>query len=164
MLKRLTSEDSALLREAWAWDEGRPSWYTQMDKVFSLGTVEDFIAQLDDKRNAFIGVFDEGLAAIILVVWAGEGRFTAHLLARPKADLNLVTKAAERVLYDMLDFGLMEASIWIAERNKSIRKLSASIGMLPDGIVMWKGSYRGRIIKWLRHSVKREQLLVSKAA
>lgn len=164
MLRRLREQDADLLREACSWDDARPSWYREMDATFSLGTVEDFITQLSDWRNAFMGIFNPDLTAIILVVWCEPGRFTAHVMAKHGTDLQLVTTASKSILYDLLDFDLEEVSVWVAERNKSIRKLCASLGLLPDGVVMWKGSYRGRVIRWLRHSVRREQLLVSKAA
>lgn len=164
MIRRLTSDDADLLREAWEWDASRPSWYKQMDKVFFSASVEDFITMLDDWHYCLIGVFENDLIAIIIVEWKDNGQFEGHLVARRHANVGLIALAAEHVLYDMLDFGLEEASVWVAEKNAGVAKLCARIGLLPDGVVMYKGSYRGRLIKWLRHSVTREELLTRKAA
>jgi SAM-dependent methyltransferase len=162
-MRRLTLDDTRLIRTAYRWDASRPRWYREMDGVFGL-TEDELVKQVTEARNMFMGIFDGELIAIILVVWCGAGRFTAHLLARRHADLGLITIAARQVLHDMLDYELKEASVWVAEKNTGVHNLCANIGLLPDGVVMYKGSYRGRLIKWLRHSVQRDQLLAERAA
>ena len=162
MIRRLTIEDANLLREAWQWDESRPSWFKQMDNVFNSGTVDDLVAQVE--KSAFIGIFSPQLSAIIIVEQHAGGSYEAHLMAQRGVDPAVIIAVGQQLIYDMLDYGLSEAVVWIAEKNRSIRKLCANIGFQPDGVTMYKGAYRGRVIKWLRYSIQREQLITSKAA
>ncbi len=159
MLRRLTKDDSDLLREAYLWDEGRPQWYREADAVFNCGTADDLIAQIDDKRKIFVGVFDPDFTAVVIIEWKGDGLFEGHLLARRGTNLETVIESANYLMRDMLQFGMQEVAVWIAEKNRSVRRLCDSIGLLPDGVVMYKGSYRGRVIRWLRHSIRREQFI-----
>ena len=168
MIRRLRQSDTDLLREAYRWDRGRPSWYIEMDRVFNGGSEDDFIAQLDDPQRAFIGVWDndDHFTAVILIRHHGSGRYEGHLMARKGTDAQLVSVAIQSLLHDLLDYGLVEAHCWVAERNIGIRRLCANIQFQPDGVSMWRGSYRNRVIKWQRYSIQREQiqLLTQQAA
>lgn len=164
MMRRLHPGDEDVLRLAWSWDEGRPVWYGQMDRVFNNGSSEDFLAQLGDPLKAFIGVWGDEMEGVIIAEWKGGGFVEGHLLARRRADTQLLTVAIRATLIDLLNCGLTHAFSWVAERNTGVRNLCVSIGMQPDGVAMWRGSYRGRVIKWLSHSIQREQLLINMAA
>jgi hypothetical protein len=164
MMRRLGINDADVLREAWDWDEGRPAWYRQADRVFNRGTVGDFVAQLADTQRVFLGVWSERLEAVILAHHHGSGIVEGHLLARRQADTALITVAGRHTIYELLDCGLTHAIVWVAERNIGVRRLCVNIGFEPDGVVMWRGSYHGRVIKWVRHSIRREQLLMDVAA
>lgn len=164
LIRRLTIDDADVLREAWNWDTGRPSWYRQMDQVFNRGTVEDFVIQLADPSRAFIGVWSNELYAVVVIQYHGAGVFEGHLLARRGTDIEMIARVVYSLLHDLLDYGLSEAIVWVAERNTSVRKLCARIGFQPDSVWMWKGAYRNRVIKWERYSIRREQLLMNIAA
>lgn len=163
-MRRLGQGDEELLREAWNWTDTTPTWFQDADKVFASGKVDDLLAQLRDRDKWFIGVFDEGLSAVIAVERHGSGQFEGHLLARRRANPEMIALAIEQLLYDLLDCGLTEAFCWVAEKNLGVRKLCAKMEMKPDGFVMFKGAYRGRVIRWLRHSITRDQLLMAQAA
>ena len=164
MIRRLLQGDEDLLREAYRWSRDAPTWFQDADKVFNRGTEDNFVSQLADLRRWFVGIFNPSLEAIIVVEWKGNGQFEGHLLAHRRAVTEMIGAAISQLLFDLLDCGMQEAFVWVAARNKPIQKLCANIGFLPDGIVMWKGSYRGRVIRWLRHSVQRDQLLMENAA
>lgn len=164
MIRRLRQADVDLLREAWRWDATRPTWYRQADAVFNCGSADDLVAQLDDPNRVFIGVWAECLMAIIIIQHHGSGRYEGHLMARRGADLVLIGTTIHGLLCDLLDYELKEASCWVAERNTSVKQLCGIVGFQPDGVAMWRGSYRGRVIKWHRYSIQREQLLMDKAA
>jgi hypothetical protein len=164
MIRRLVVDDEELLREAWAWDADRPSWYRQMDAAFNRGSVDDLVEQLTDRRKVFMGVFDPSLTAIVVIEQHGDGVYEGHLMARRGANPMLIATVIQSLLTDLCDYGLTQACCWIAERNTSVRKLCSTIGFQPNGVVMWRGSYRGRAIKWVCHSIRREQIITSKAA
>ena len=157
-LKRLTPADSDLLREAWEWDKDRPSWYAQMDHVFSQGSVDNLITQLKDWRKLFIGIFDPDLTAIVIIKWKGEGRFGGDLMAKSSANPDSIVEAIIYLEYETLKFGMKEINVWVAERNRGVRRICERANLKPDGVVMFRGAYRGRVIRWLRHSLTREDL------
>lgn len=163
MIRRLTTADAQLVREAYGWDAGRALWYRQMDKVFNAGTVEDLLTRLADKHHAFIGVFDPTLSAVVIVQCHGS-QFEGHLMARRDASVGLLSVTIQSLLCDLLELGLTEAFVWVAEKNRGVRKLCSTIGFQPDGLVMYKGTYHQRVIKWLRYSIQREQILMAQAA
>lgn len=165
MIRRLTSDDADLLRLAYSWDEGRARWYREADNVFNSGPVENLIAQLDDSRKCFVGIWDgDELAAVIIIDCQHEGQFEGHLMAKSNANTTLIQFAIEHLLHELLQFGLEEVYVWIAKRNQGVRKLCSAAGFAPDGVVMYRGAYHNRVIKWLRYSVQREQILMAKAA
>ena len=153
-----------MLREAYHWDDDRPRWYQDMDRVFNGGGETEFLSLLNDKRNVLVGVFDPELTAIIMVVLEGYGVFESHLLARRGANAETIVIAAHSILYDLLEFDLQELYVWVAKRHISVKRLCDNIGLLPDGVRMFKGQYRGRLIEWERRSIRRENLLAEKAA
>ena len=163
MIRRLEQGDEELLHEAWHWSDGAPTWFQDADKVFNQGEL-DAVAQLANRRKWFIGVFDERLQAVIIIEWRGHGQFEGHLMTRRRADIQEICHAAVQVTYDLLDCGLVEGYVWVAEKNLGVRKLCSTIGFLPDGVIMYRGAYRGRLIKWLRYSIQRESLLMENAA
>ena len=149
--------DPELLRLAWNWDEGRPDWFRQMDAVFSQGSVESLISQLSDPQKAFIGVFNPDLSAVVIIEMKGNV-FEGHLMAAPHADAEDIVEAITQLSYQMLDFGMREIVVWVAEKNRPVRRICERANLYPDGVVMFKGAYRRRVIRWLRHSITREQL------
>ena len=163
MIRRLVSGDEDLLREAWEWTNNSPSWFRDADRVFNQTTL-NAEEQLGDRAKWFIGVFDQELEAVVIVERKGNGQFEGHLMARRNANAELIASAINHVLADLLNYGLMEAYCWIAEKNHGVRNICNAIGLRPDGIVMWKGSYKGRVIKWLRYSVQRGDLVMENAA
>jgi len=161
MIRRLQlPDDEPLLREASRWDARHPSWYRDMDKVFNSGTEDDFIALAQNSTNAMIGVFDNNsLIGVILVQMPEPYIHEGHLLARRGADKLLLTTALVTTISDLFNLGMVEAFCWVAERNTPVRQICDRIGMIHDGVVMWRGSYRGRVIKWLRYSIRREWVM-----
>jgi len=164
LIRRLTVADADLLRLAYEWDRGRAQWYVEMDRVFNSGSVDDLLAKLSDVNHAFIGVFDPALTAIVIIQHHEQGQFEGHLMARRGANLQLIKSVISYLLYDLLNLGLSEAFVWVAEKHRSVRKLCANIQFQPDGLVMYKGAYRRRVIKWIRYSIQREQILMAQAA
>ena len=158
MIRRLTVADTDLLRAAYAWDTDRPMWYRQADAVFNSGTDDNLIQQLTEPANVFVGLFDPDLSAVVIIEWRGDGLFEGHLMAKRGANVELIAATIQQLIHDLLDFGMTEACCWVAERNIGIRRMCVNIGFQPDGVAMWRGSYRSRAIKWVRYFIQREQV------
>lgn len=163
VVRRLTADDGDLLHYALTWDDDTPRWYREMDAVFNQ-TPEQLLEKLADRHYWFVGVFDPLLQAVIIVENHGDGSFEGHLMSSRSANVELIQMTITQLLLDLLQFDLREAFVWVAKKHRSIRKLCVSIGIEPDGAVMYKGVYHGRVIHWLRHSITREQLLMTQAA
>lgn len=157
MIRRLDPDkDESLLREAFSWDQGKPSWYRQMDRVFGPDNVEDFLKLINDPLNAFIGIFNPQLVGLIVVALASKDRYAAHLWAKRGTGLPVLVEAGCQVLNDMFGLGMVEGFVYVAEKNRTVRRLCEAIGFSEDGIVMYRGTYRGKIIKWIRLSCSRQ--------
>lgn len=150
MLRRLTSEDSGLLREAFAWDANAPPWFQAANIAFGPNDVEAFL-----NRDAIaIGVFDPELIAVIVLTQTAPHMFNADLLAQRRADVVAIAAGASVVIDDFLRMGMKFGYCWVAEKNRGVRKLCGTIGLTRNGLTLYRGSYRGRNIKWLCYSIQ----------
>lgn len=161
MIRRLLlPDDEHLLREAYQWDEQRGEWYRAVDRVFNSGTEDKFVEKAHDLRNAFVGVFEQDkMIALILVETPAPLFHEAHLAARRGADSTKVVAAAVQLASDLLNMGAIQISVWVAEKNRPVKQICDRIGFTHDGVVMWKGAYKGRVIKWLKYSIHREVIM-----
>lgn len=160
MIKRLYADvDEGLLREAFSWNEGVPTWVSDMDAVFGPQDADDFIKALSN--TILIGVFTPDFCGLLILEPSGQDVFAAHLCAKRRTPLNILTEAASRAIDDFLALGMVEGFCWVAEKNYSVRRLCGTIGMTHEGIVMYRGTYKNKLIRWLRYSVKAQA--VSKA-
>ena len=152
MIRRLdTKSDESLLRETYSWDEGTPEWYRDMSRVFGPDDVEDFLKMAE--KNILVGIFDPEFIGLLILESTLPHCFEAHLCARRGARLGVLIEGTARVINDFLNMGMREGFCWVASKNSAIKKLCEQIGMAHDGIVMYRGVYRGKLIKWQRYSV-----------
>jgi hypothetical protein len=154
MLKRLTSEDSELLREAFFWTQDAPKWHRDMDSTFGPDNVEDFLVMLAEPENILIGIFNPDFVGLLIIACAGNDIFNAHLCAKRGTDLNVLAEGAYQAVQDFLRMGMKEGFCWVAEKNLAVRKLCDNIDFRHEGVVMYRGTYKGKLIKWLRYSIR----------
>lgn len=165
MIRRLDPiVDEVLLRQAFAWTAATPQWHRDMDSIFGPQTVDDFLLMSKEPQYIHIGIFDGGLIGLLILEWITRDVFNAHLCAKRGASLETLTIAAARVLNDFLNLGMVEGTAWVAEKNAAVRKLCGTIGMRDTGIVMFKGSYKGRLTKWIKYSIEAETAVNQAAA
>lgn len=157
MIKRLDPiEDEALLRQAFAWTAECPQWQVDMDIVFGPSDVEDFLRMVVEPENVLVGIFSPEFVGLIIVASAGKDVFNSHLCAKRGSDLGVLAQGAYQVTQDFLKMGMQEGFCFVAERNLAIRNLCDTIGFKWEGVVMYRGAYRGRLIKWLKYSIRPE--------
>lgn len=165
MIRRLDPiADESLLRESFAWDRNAPQWYKDQDSVFGPQDVDDFLTMLKEPNHILIGIFDVGMIGLLVLEHVAQDVFNAHLWAKRKAPFNVLAEGAYQVIQDFLRMGMKEGVVWVGEKNVGVRKLCDNIGFQHDGICMFKGSYRNRLIKWLRYSVKAKAVELEVAA
>ena len=149
-IRRLDRNDTELLRAAYYWDANAPEWFRQMDNTFGWDSEDDFISLVDDPANAFIGIFNPELTGLITASLAGKGRYAVHLWAKRGTSLGVLEEAGYQIREQLVAFGAQEIFVWVAERNRHVKQLCARLGLLPDGIEMIKGCYKGKVIVWHR--------------
>lgn len=176
MMRRLRlPDDEVLIREAYRWDEDRPRWWREMDHVFNSGTEDDFVEKAHNPSTAFIGVFETdetsytpSMIALIIVETPAPFIHEGHLSVKRGADTVKVATACITLISDLFGLGMTQAIVWVAERNIGVRRLCVTLGLQPDGVSQWRGACHRKTgskpIKWLRHSINRQQIEVGKAA
>ena len=163
MIKRLDPiTDESLLRTAFEWDAKYPSWFKQSSTVFGANDVNVFLDRLRD--CILIGIFDSELVGLLILKQVIPHHFEADLCAKRGTDLNVLTKGVYQVIRDFLKMGMQEGFCLVAEKNLAIRKLCGNMGMTHDGCCVFKGTYRNRVIKWMRYSIKPEAVQMEQAA
>lgn len=148
--------DEALLREAFAWQRDAPKWFQQMDATFGPDNVDDFLKAIAEPGVILVGIFQDGFIGLIIVAEAGRDVFNSHLCAKRGASLEALAQAAAQVTSDFLQLGMKHGFCWVAEKNRAVQRLCSTIGFQYEGICMYRGTYRGRVIKWLRYSIRAE--------
>lgn len=156
--------DEPLLRECFAWDREAPSWYQDMDQVFGPGNINDFLAMTKEPLNILIGVFNSEFVGLIVIACAAQDIFEAHLWAKRGTEIGVLVEGTEKTIQDFFSMGMKEAFCLVAERNKPIQTLCASLGFRYEGVCMYRGLYKGRVIKWLRYSIREEARQLEQAA
>lgn len=164
MLKRLTSEDSELLREAYQWDKGKPQWFLDMDGVFGPQTEDEFVGLADDPQNCLLAIFrpiglrivQHEMVGLVIITYGEE--FTAHLWAKRGTPLDVLWADIEQIKQDMFAIGMRACAVWVAERNIGVQRLCGMIGFQPTGVSMYKGTYRGRVIRWRKYILLKEAM------
>jgi len=164
-LRRLYPEtDELLLREAFYWDQGKPSWYLQMDQVFGPDDVDGFLAMLAEANDIIVGIFDAELIGLLVVAAAGKDTFNSHLWAKRGSDVKALTQGINQVVRDFLGMGMKEGFAFIAEKNLAVRQLCDNIGFRFEGVCMYRGTYKGKVIRWMKYSIRPEAQQMEMAA
>lgn len=132
------------------WERDHPQWYRQMDGVFGPQTPDEFVDLVDDPENALIGIFNPELTGLITASLASKDRYAVHLWAKRGTSLDVLAEAGYQIREQLVRFGAKEIFVWVAEKNRPVKQLCARLGLLPDGIEMLKGCYKGKVIVWQR--------------
>lgn len=149
MLRRLEPDDP-LLKEAFHWDDGAPPWFRTANTVFGENDEEAFLR----RDSIFIGILDSELIAVIVLTRIAPHIYEADLLAKRGANLETISAGASVVVNDFLNMGMKLGFCWVAEKNLAVRKLCGKLNLTHDGLTLYRGSYRGRVTRWLRYSIQ----------
>lgn len=147
--------DEPLFHIAFGWLEDSPRWRQEAEAVFGTLDREQYLAAATDSHRLDVGVFDgpEFIANIVLVLRA-KGVYEAHLEAAPTAPATLVVQAAQMVANQLfVDYGAAAIYCWVPKCNRSVAKLNKAIGFQPDGVIMARGTVRGKLVDWHRYSM-----------
>jgi RimJ/RimL family protein N-acetyltransferase len=151
--------DRDLLVQAYGWEhENVPRWYEEMDAAFPV-SLDEWLTHCADERQASVGVFEgERMVGLIYMTLVGKGVFGAHISAARNTSAEVLAEAIIQLRHQMFrDLSTQLVFGWIAKRNLGLWRLAMNCGFRPDGLVMLKGSYRKRVIEWVRVVFTREE-------
>lgn len=158
--RRLDPEaDVECFRLAYGWDRDAPRWYREMDSVFGDYSLNEYVAKAREATQVNIGLFEgrEIFAMITTNLVAmttdptASGVYDLHLAAARHAGAEKIVRAFESIRRQMFeDLNALALYGWVASVNRPLVRLSRRLGFKPDGLLMFKGSVRGRVIRWER--------------
>lgn len=148
--------DTSLLQTAYAWARQTPRWFQEMDKTYGE---DDFEAYLKASRNGSmdVGVFGQRLEGVIILSERKPDRFECHLMAPRDADKETLIQGGIELRHRLFEAGATEISAWVASRNRPLRAICEAMGLTWYGVELIHGTYRGRLIHWLRYSNNRNE-------
>lgn len=157
-IRRLDSDtDRDFYAEAWAWDIDAPRWYQDSDAVFRPESFDEYMKLAHGDDQCDVGVFDDELIGLITVTLRGKGVYEGHLSAKRGANLEMLAEAVLQIRCQLFERGMSEAYLWVAAKNRAIRKLCANAGFYGTFVTMLRGSSHNRPIEWEQWVTTRTQ-------
>jgi hypothetical protein len=152
-IRALKADDYELYQEAFDWTGKAPEWFRQLDSVFGWPDFETYYEQTKDKIS--FGIFDNELVALVTIIERARGIYEAELSARRGTDVLLIIEATRVIRDAVFAHGCLEGFMWVALRNRMVLKVCEAAGFQRDGIRMFRGVCKGRVIEWVRLSCRR---------
>lgn len=157
-LRALKPEDKGLLREAFEWARNSPQWFRDMDAVYPFKDFDEYYEAACGPLQIDYAVFDNDLIGIFTIAQVSTGIFNVHVEAKRGASLRVLTEAACVIRDKLFEAGVVELFGWVARVNRGVMRLGLMCGFKPDGVTMFKGQYKGRVIEWKRLSCSRQEV------
>lgn len=166
MIRRLNpGEDRRCFVDAWLWETEVAPWYQAASRVFGPATLDDWLEASREETRATFGIFDPDLIGMFIFTLRGKGLYEVDFIAKPRCSVGALVDAALG-LRDALfkDLEAEEIYCWVPRKNVPTRRLCATIGLRDTGLRLLRGSYRGRVLEWVRLSIIRPAVAVAQAA
>ncbi len=152
MIRRLDpTTDEHLLREIYTWDKEHPQWYQDLEKVAGW-PLEQFLKEAPDRAD--LGVFDgEEFVALISIIRRDVGVYEGHVWAKRGNKVEDLAAAVNWVVERLTeDLQMRFGYVWIAKKNRPIKKVCTMAGLRFDGTTLTDGESHGKPIEWQRFS------------
>jgi len=152
VIRRLNpKDDEHLLREIYDWDRELPRWYQDLEKV-SHWPLEKFLKEAPDRAD--LGVFDdEEFVALVSIIRRDAGIFEGHIWAKRGSRVENLADAVSWIVERLIeDLQMRLGYVWIAKKNRPIKKLCTMANLRFDGSTLIDGESHGKPIEWQRFS------------
>ncbi len=152
MIRRLNPKtDEHLLRQCYEWDKDYPKWYQDLEKV-SHWPLELFLAEAPDRAD--LGVFDDDeFVALVSIIRRDVGIFEGHIWAKRGSRVENLAAAVSWIMERLIeDLQMRFGYVWIAKKNRPVKKMCTMAGLRPDGATQIDGESHGKPIIWERLS------------
>jgi hypothetical protein len=152
VIRRLNPDtDLDLYRQCWGWYEALPRWARAVLAVYSVSTFGEYL-ELARGPRANIGVFDgDDFIAMVTVEWAAEGVYEVHFSSERRPPRDVIVEAminVTRIVFEEL--GAEVGFSFTPNYDKGIITMLRAIGMRQDGVEKLRSSHRGKVVKWIR--------------
>jgi len=148
--------DAPLFEEAMKWVEAEPEWLKALDRLEGV-QVADLWEEADNPANIIVGLWNDGeYRAMFAYQHSGGGAFECHLMSKRGVRADEVKDEIWRWgwgIFEQLNAHCLYA--WIPDLNRVSRVMTNILCVTFDGVIRWHGTYRGRIMKWRRHTLYR---------
>lgn len=156
-LRRLDpTADLALFAETWQWLEESPPWRKETEAIFGTVDHDEYFAALRNPERIDIGVFDGPLTALVTLALRGRNIYEVHFEAKRGTRAESVIWAGWEIGEQMFsDYGMEMAYTWTPRWNRRVLAINKAIGFQPDNVTMLHGTCRGRLVEWVRYSIRK---------
>lgn len=157
MIRRLNPiTDDSLFMQVYGWLEDSPRWRQESEGVWGSTAPDEWLAATHDPTRIDIGVWDAGeLVGDIVLVLRAVGVYEAHLHARRGTKAEVIVEAVETAAAQLFgEYGAESVFAWVPTFNRAMRRIIKAIGFRADGITMWRGTCRGRLVEWTKFTME----------
>lgn len=151
------SVDLDCYRQVWAWHEALPRWVRDALSAYSVATFDEYMKLADGPRTS-IGVFDgDTLIAMITVDLVAKDVYELHLASVRRPSSELILEAfvnLSKVLFEELKARM--AVSFTPSYDKGILALVRAAGMRQDGVEKLHGVSRGKVVRWVRSIITKD--------
>lgn len=155
-IRRIRPDDRHLFETAYQWLLDSPEWRKQTEQVFGTLDEYEYMRAIDDPGRVDIGIWVEGLfKAIVTLTIRAKDTYEVHFEAAAGTDPEAIITAGH-LIRDQL-FGLYGAQLvytWTPSWNRGVLAIDKAIGFTADHVSMFHGTCRGRLIEWVRLSLR----------
>lgn len=155
-IRRLDSNiDEPLFRTMFTWLEQSPSWRRETEAVFGTLDLTEYLAATHWDRRIDVGVFvGSTLIACVTMTLTAKDTYEVHFEASRQADPAVVVAAGRVIRDQMFAYGTQLAYTYTPRWNRTVLAINNALGFRPSGVIMLRGTCRGRLIEWLQYQVK----------
>lgn len=147
--------DHVLFEQSYQWLIDGPQWRRECEAVFGTLDRTKWLAQTYTQGRFDIGIFiDQHFAASVGLIVRGTSIYEVHFDAERGTPLEAVIDAGISIRDQMFDYGMQWCYTWIPHWNRPVLAVNKAIGFHPDNVSMLHGTCRGRLIEWVRYSLR----------
>lgn len=147
--------DHLLFEQAYQWLIDGPAWRRETEAVFNTLDRTEWLAGAHLPGRIDIGIFlVSELTADVVLTMRGSNIYEVHFDAQRGTPTDVVIEAGLSIRDQMLQYGMQWCYTWTPHWNRPVLSVIKAIGFQPDNVSMLHGTCRGRLIEWVRHSLR----------
>lgn len=147
--------DQLLFEQSYSWLMDGPEWRRESETVFGTLDHTEWLAQTHSPGRIDIGIFMDGVfTADTILTIRGHNIYEVHFDAKRGTPLEVVTEAGISIRDQMFAYGMEWCYTWTPHWNRAVLAINKAIGFRPDNVSMLHGTCRGRLIEWVRYSLR----------